>query len=268
MSSPRTLLALVLALTLGASSAWSASITIGASKDNSIFQDLAANSAGGAAGIFVGTTVTGSPRRGLIAFDVAGSVPAGATITSAQLTLNLALSRGASKQTVGLHRLLADWGEGTAGNSNLTVQNSGGGFAAGAGDATWNQRYFGSTAWSNPGAIGDFDPSASSSAAIESAGVNPTPYDWLSTPELVGDVQSWLDNPVASFGWILINANETPSGSARAFFSRSATVNAGGDPLDPSARPALTITYSIVPEPSTVVLSLLSGAVVFVVRRR
>ena len=239
MSSPRTFFAIVLAVTLGVSNAWPASITIGASKDNSIFQNLAANSAGGAAGIFTGTTGTGSPRRGLIAFDVAGSVPAGATITSAQLTLNLALSGGGSKQTVGLHRLFADWGEGTAGSDLATVHFSGGGFAAGPGDATWNQRFFGSAAWSNPGAIGDFNPSASASAAIESAGVNPTPYDWLSTPELMSDVQSWLDNPATSFGWILINANETPPSSARAFFSRSATVNAGGDPLDPSARPAL-----------------------------
>lgn len=267
-SSIQVVLLLAPLLSWSATNAWSASVTIGASKDNSIFQSAVNNSAGGAAGIFAGTNGSSSPRRGLIAFDVAGSVPAGAAIASAQLTLNLALSGGGSNQTVELHRLNADWGEGTAGSSTATVQNGGNGFAAAPGDATWNERLFGASAWSNPGATGDFNPTASASAGVGPAGINPTPYNWLSTPALVSDVQSWLDTPAANFGWALVNANETSAGTVRAFFSRSATLDAGGNPLDPGARPALTINYTIVPEPAGAALLVLAGLLLYVGWRR
>jgi hypothetical protein len=60
----------------------------------------------------VGLTGGGALRRGAIKFDLSG-VPAGSTITSATLTLNMSRSRGGS-QSVALHRALADWGEGTS----------------------------------------------------------------------------------------------------------------------------------------------------------
>jgi hypothetical protein len=261
-------LALILASTFSAPSARSASVTIGANKDNSIYQNFANNSAGGSAGIFVGTAGTGSPRRGFIAFDVAGSVPVGATITSAQLTLYLGKVGGASNQTVGLHRLTADWGEGTAGDSNPTIGNSGMGFAAGAGDATWNARSFGSSLWTSPGATGDFNATASAGAVIAPIVAPPNPSAWLSTPALVNDVQGWLSNPATNFGWVLINTNEASPGTVCAFYSRSATADAGGDPLDPIARPALTITYDAVPEPATAVLLLSASQLLVVGRRR
>src|SRR5438046_1198906 len=82
------------------SHAWAATVTIGASKDNSIYEDNPTHSAGGSAGIFVGDNAGGSPRRGLLAFDIAGNVPAGATITGAQLTLNLGKLSGGPDQSV------------------------------------------------------------------------------------------------------------------------------------------------------------------------
>jgi len=252
--------ALFLSLTFGASIASSATVTIGASKDNSLYEGFVDNSGGGSAGIFVGTTGIPTRRRGLIAFDVAGNVPAGATISSVQLTLYLGKIGGASSQTIELHRLSADWGEGTAGSSNQIITDSGKGYAAGPGDATWNARSFGTSLWSNPGATGDFNATASASAVISTIVSPPTPSTWSSTSGLVGDVQSWLDSPATNFGWIMINANEVPIGSALAFYSRSATTDAGGDPLDPIARPALTITYTSVPEPTAVALFLLAGA--------
>src|SRR5215213_9552659 len=65
---------------------WADQITIGASKDNTIYQNSPTSSAGASGAIFSGTNNTTSPRRGLIAFDVAGSLPAGVTITSGSLT--------------------------------------------------------------------------------------------------------------------------------------------------------------------------------------
>jgi hypothetical protein len=232
--------------------------TIRASKDNSLFEDNSGNSAGGSAGIFAGTTAIGSPRRGLLAFDVAGEIPAGATITSAELTLYLGMAAGGT-QTVGLHWLSKDWGEGTAGSSLNTVRNAGGGFPASPGDATWTANFLGASLWSNPGASGDFTAAASATVAV--GDVADVAVTWLSTAALVADVQAWLDNPSANFGWALIN-NEATAATARAFYSREATVDGGGDPMDLTRRPALTITY--VPEPSSAVISLVLGATMLV----
>jgi hypothetical protein len=154
-------------------------------------------------------------------------------------------------QSVGVHRLTADWGEGTAGSSTPTVRTSGNGFTASPGDATWNARYHAMTPWSSPGATGDFVTTASASAIITDE--VEASFTWLSTPAMVADVQTWLDFPATNFGWALINADETNIATVKAFYSRSATVNAGGDPLGPASLPALTITYTI-PEPCGLVL--------------
>jgi hypothetical protein len=228
---------------------WAASVTIGASKDNSIFRNAPNNSAGGSAGIFAGTTAFGAPRRGLIAFDVAGSVPAGATITSAELTLYLGVAGGAVGKNIGLHRLDKDWGEGTAGSALPTVRSAGNGFSASPGDATWNANYFGMSVWSSPGAASDFYALASSSTVVDDA--VDMPFTWASTPALVRDVQNWLDSPATNFGWAIVNADEVNIATARAFYSREATMDASGDPLDLSHRPALTISF--VPEPTSAI---------------
>jgi hypothetical protein len=245
--------------------AWSATATIAASKDTTIFQNAANNSAGGGPGIFVGTTGGAAPRRGLLAFDIAANLPAGAIITSAELRLHLGNAPNDNPQTIGLHRLTVDWGEGTAGSSTPAIGGSGGGFPAAAGDATWNERFFGSTAWSNPGGTGDFNPVPSGSAVV--TGPVETAFTWLSTPALVSDAQGWLAAPATNFGWALVNANETSGGTVKAFYSHSATQNAAGNPLDPSLRPALMITYRI-PEPSLVSMLLPTTAAAFILRRR
>jgi hypothetical protein len=252
------------ALYLLPSIAWSATATLLASRDNTIFQNPPNNSAGGGAGIFAGTNGAGSPRRGLLEFDVAASVPAGAIITGAELRMHLGNAPNNNPQTISLHRLTADWGEGTAGSATPGVGGGGMGFAAGPGDATWNQRFFGSTAWSNPGATGDFTPVASGSAIV--AGPVETAFTWLSTAALVADVQGWLDNAATNFGWALVNGNEASAGTVKAFYSRSATQNASGGSLDPSFRPTLTITY--IPEPSTAALLVLAWPMLLGSRRR
>jgi hypothetical protein len=258
---------LIVAFLALAPHAWSASVTIGASKDNTIFENVANRSAGGAAGVFVGTAgaqTSAAARRGLMAFDVAAAVPSGATIKGAELTLHLALTGGGMDQSISLHRLTVDWGEGNAGSSTPTVRTSGNGFTAVAGDATWNARFHTTTPWSNPGATGDFLPVASASTIVTDD--VESPFTWLSTPAMVADVQTWLDNPAMNFGWLLINADEVNIGTAMAFYSRSATVNAGGDPLDLTARPALTITY--VPEPAAGILVLSIWPLMFARRAR
>ena len=88
------------------------SVTLEPSEDNTIY-DLGDGTRSNGAGehIFAGNNRIGSSRRILIAFDVSGNIPAGATINSVSLTLNVSNTM-AGPETVELHRVFADWGEG------------------------------------------------------------------------------------------------------------------------------------------------------------
>ncbi len=248
-----------------AAGSWAATTSIPASRDTSIYQNSPNNSAGGAAGIFVGTNGQGSPRRGMVKFDVASIVPAGAKITSADVRMYLGNAPNLTPlRTIGLHQLNVDWGEGVAGNSNPAIGGGGNGFAVGAGDATWNERLFGSASWASAGATGNFNPVASATAT--SGDVLDSPLFWLSTPGLVNDVQSWLDAPATNFGWALVNTNETSPQTVRVFYSSEATQTSTGAPLDASWQPMLIVTF-VIPEPATVVLLALAASLVFGRRR-
>jgi len=108
-------------------------VTLHPTKDNTLYEDPKGSVSNGAgAHFFVGKTDLELTRRAVIAFDVAEGIPAGSTILSA--TLELYMSRTNSPtQPVTVHRLLADWGEGT---SNAP-ENEGTGTRATTGSATW-----------------------------------------------------------------------------------------------------------------------------------
>lgn len=207
-------LGLVSLLLTHVSSARGDQVTLTPSKDNSIFEEDGLSDGKGT-GIFAGQTArTQSLRRALIAFDVAGTIPAGATITSVQLQLRVTMTASNTQRQMSLHRLLADWGEG---DSNSNVRGGGMGAPAAPGDATWSDRFFDTVAWATPG--GDFNPTAS---ATGSAGNINTTTTFASTTALVADVQGWLANPQSNFGWILRGV-ETSTGTAKRFASREVT---------------------------------------------
>ncbi len=122
-----------------------------------------------------------------------------------------------------LHRVLADWQEG----AGQGFGNEGAGDPAVAGDVTWGQRVFDTTDWSTPG--GDFSPIASATTAVDAVG----PYFWGSS-QMVADVQGWLDDPDANFGWLLLG-DETRSRTAKRFDTK--------DNEKPENRPVLTVEY-------------------------
>jgi len=149
-------------------------------------------------------------RRALLRYDVAGALPAGATITSAELTINVSRSaRNAGNADATLHRLNASWGEGLAhasgGEGRCVVDVDGG--------ATWGNAIEPITPWSSPG--GDFDPVASATVTIDGVG----PFTWSSTAATVADAQAWLDSPGSDHGW-LVRGDEVPAASATRFDSR------------------------------------------------
>jgi hypothetical protein len=237
--------------------------TLGASKDNSIFENNVNNSLGAGQAIFSGTNGQGAVRRGLIQFEVASSIPAGSTIESVQLKLYLNQVSGAagSSPTIRLFRIAGDWGEGTAGSTSNGTSGVGQGFAAGEGDATWNARHYSATSptlWNSQG--GDFASTDSAALAIVGSTLN-APYFWGSTPAMVGDVQNWLDNPAGNFGWLLKNDNETNLSTLRGFWTREAARTGQG-----AFAPQLLVTFTPIPEPAAT--ALLVGSVLLSILRR
>lgn len=208
------------------------------SKDNTLYETDVGGDASNAVGPqFFAGRVGGfggqvGLRRGLIAFDVASSVPAGATIDSVTLTVWCSrvpiLDNGNARQH-DLHRATANWGEGT---SDAGI-GGGAGAAPTAGDATWVDAFFPSTPWTSLG--GDFVGAFSSSISVPSTGS----YVFASTPQLVADVQDMLDNPAGNFGWV-VRGDEVTSGVARGFDSREGPAY----PLYNGTAPVLEIHFT------------------------
>ncbi len=207
-------------------------VIITPTKDNTLYEDPTGGTSNGAGqNFFVGQTSGASKRRALVAFNIGGQIPAGATIVSATLKLQMSRTNsGAGAQPIALHKVSADWGEGTS-DANA---NEGSGATASAGDATWLHTFSNTAQWSTAG--GDFVPTASATITVGGVGF----YTWGSTPTMVADLQSWLDTPATNFGWILIG-NEADAGTAKRFSSReNATV---------TNRPQLTVVYQTSSEP-------------------
>src|ERR1043165_733449 len=136
------------------------SILVPASKDNTLYQNATGDLSNGSGQyFFAGTNGDGAIRRGLLAFDVAGIVPPGSTVTSASLRLYMSRTPAATGG-IELHRALADWGEG----ASVAPGEQGAGGAAQTGDATWLYRFYNTSTWAQPG--GDFDPTPSASALV------------------------------------------------------------------------------------------------------
>ncbi|MEM6644705.1 MAG: DNRLRE domain-containing protein [Bacteroidota bacterium] len=202
-------------------------VTLPAAQDNTLFEASSATalrSNGSGDHLFAGNTARRGVRRALIQFDIAGNIPAGATIegVSLELTVSKTISGG---MPTALHRVSARWGEGS---SDASGQEGQGAMPQGT-DATWQHARFDEANWSTQG--GDFASTASATLSVAGNGR----YTWASTAALVADVQAWLDAPDQNFGWIVIG-NESITSTAKRFNSRENATE--------STRPALVVTYS------------------------
>src|SRR6266699_3094202 len=208
---------------IGLSLASAATIDINPIKDNTLYEYVPADGdRSNALGnhFFAGETAVGEIRRGVLAFDIAGNIPAGSTITGVSLSLNMSRTPSDTARTVELHVLLADWGEGTS----IAPGEEGDGAPATPNDATWRHRFFDTIFWAVQG--GDFSGTVSASQSVGPVGQ----YTWNSA-QMVADVQSWVNNPASNFGWLVLG-DESALGTTKRFDTRES-----------ASPPVLTIEY-------------------------
>jgi len=209
---------------LAAAPAAASTVTIHPDHDNTLCQFGDSSNALG--DIFVGRTGQAdadSRRRGVFHFDVAGSVPAGATITSVKLRLYMNTAADATSHTLSLFPASASWGEGTS------LFNGGRCAAKTTNDASWTYRFYNATSWTSAG--GDHGATASQTCSV---GTTLQYYEWTSNSAMIGDVQGWLNSPSSNNGWELIG-DESTSATARRFTSREGAS---------TELPELVITYT------------------------
>jgi spore coat protein A len=238
MSEARPLLRLLLpaiasAVLVPAAAALADQVVIGASKDATLYSEGDTTANGSGAYIFSGNTNDdGFVRRAVLTFDIAGAVPAGATIDSVTLQLFMGRSQVAGDRTVELHRVLTDWSEGPSDPSG----QEGGGDSAELGDTTWRYTDYdpgdepGSPQWTTLG--GDFAATVSASTLVAGTAF----YTW-SGAQMAADVQAWLDTPSSNFGWLLKDSQNGGTGTAKRYDSRTNK--------DADERPELTINFTI-----------------------
>ena len=164
-------------------------VSLSSIKDNTMYEESNLLSNGSGDYFFAGSIIEdGDRRRALVKFDIAGSIPSSAIILSATLRLHVSKHPDSplapSPVPFSLHRVLADWGEGTSD----ALEPGGSGATATEGDATWLYSHYSLTptqriTWTTPG--GDFVPDASASTLV---GLQDNYYEWGVSADLTADV--------------------------------------------------------------------------------
>lgn len=202
--------------------------------DTSLLEVSPSNNLGGFSGMNAGTTQNGPRNRALLRFNLS-NLPTNTVVQSAKLTVQVTQQPidGYDFTVFGLHRMFRPWGEG----NKIPVTQPGQGVPATAGEATWLYAFYPTNQWSEPGGQPgtDYSPIESSFEIIYD--VANSPYVFSSTPELVDDVQVWINKPVSNHGWMMRCADELPRFTARRFGTREDANNA----------PVLELKYLVPP---------------------
>ncbi len=212
-------------LTFGLFSHAQTTVVLNPAKDNTLFESASGSLSNGAGiHLFSGSTNGGSIRRAILQFDLS-SIPSNAIISSASLSLEE--NKGSNgTQNFTLHRMTADWGEGTSDAGSP----GGGGTAATTGDATWIHRLFSTSNWTTAG--GDFMLIASAAGTCPS-GTGPLT---MTGGVLASDIQNIINGTNPNFGWLL-KGNEGSTRTAKRFHSKETPIT--------QLLPKLFITYTL-----------------------
>jgi RHS repeat-associated protein len=154
-------------------------------------------------------------ENSLVAFDLSG-IPAGSTVTSANLSLYMRITPAASV-TVGAHQLTGDWLPGTG----VGTQSGDG--------ALWTVRKPG-LAWGTPG--GDFATAAIATVSHRAGAASGT-----DTFDLTTLAQKWADGSAPNLGVLLRVEQITNS------LGQYLTYDTGDSTYSPAQRPQLAVTY-------------------------
>jgi hypothetical protein len=211
-------------------------VTLTPVADTTLFEHDPNNNQGRNATLAAGTTagVSGPPARSraLLKFELSGSIPTNATVTSASITIRVSKAPSPKVDSVfDLRRMLESWNEGT--------KNGNTGSPAAAGETTWRARLHSptpanATLWTAPGGGTNTDFAAVMSASTMVRGLGT--YTFASTPELVADVQTWLNDTNSNHGWILMSQSEGLARTARRIGAREGNAN---------DRPRLVVEFTV-----------------------
>jgi hypothetical protein len=219
----------------------STTVDLPANRDNTIYEGSTNSNARGPH-IYAGLTGAAggeTRRRAMIRFDLS-SIPSGVTLTDASVSLTIT-KQIAQDWNFGLHKLTADWGEG----SSNAGEPGGTGANRTVNDATWTHRFFSASTpllWAALGGEGNYIATASATRPVGNFLSEPV-QTWTGGT-LLADVQSWLTTPNSNFGWMLRGdaVEEAEPYTAIRFASRENTTV--------SYRPKLTVSYAAVPQPT------------------
>lgn len=188
-------------------------VVLACDRDNTLYEDAFGSFSNGAGeSIFCGVTAQGRVRRALLRFDVA-AIPAGAAVLRAEIRLHVVFSGANGPTTVGVHRLLRDWGEGA---SASTAGGGGMGAPAAVGDVTWIHTFHPSATWAVPG--GEFAAVPTCTLAMPTGGAFASPP--AAGRALAAEVQQWRRGTLPNHGWLLKTDEVSPSARARRIDSR------------------------------------------------
>ncbi len=227
-------LILLVGLSLSATPANAVWLTNLCTADTSLIEVAPSNNNGGQAWVLSGRTQNGPRNRGLYKFDLA-NLSSNAIVQAGTLVLEVTgvPAEPPVFSAFGLRRILRPWGEG---DKAATGSNPPGrGLLADAGQATWLYANFPTNAWSAPGGAAGVDFSSVESSFQFIYGLDV--YRFESTPEMVADLQEWVNHPEANFGWLLLCSAEDSIFTARRFGSRE----------DGSAPPRLELQFFVPP---------------------
>lgn len=238
----QTVLALAALLVLGfAPGARAETVTLSAVQDTTFDEPIGRDDSAGTDPAMFAGAVEPAPggagplavRRAAITFDVAGSIPAGARIDGVELTLYCDEVAENTDFDVTLHRLNSDWSEDAPSPDSDRIDS----------DRT------------PPGR-----PFAPATSAVQTVGATGS-YQWGSSPEMVADVQAWLDSAVSNHGWILRSV-ETQASATKRFATRETETAENRPRLVVTYTPAAASDLSVTPNDKLPLLPLIALAIV------
>lgn len=171
---------------------------------------------------------TAQTTRSLVRFTgIRSSLPADMVITSATMYLYCLSESNGIDYTIGSHRVLLNWGEGTS--NEATEQYA----------VCWNDAQYSDLAWNVPGCDAASDVTGEDSTADRTATAEAsrliTGTGWFAW-DLTTAVQNWYSGQWSEYGVILINSGEGTANSMKQFVSSE---HPDGD----GYRPYLEVTY-------------------------